>query len=122
MLSHRRCMTDWFPGLIALAGSGQDAPFFTGPFWKQAAWCPNTHPQEVGSKCNLSFSVSLSVCLLCPSSLGPHTYTPVPFILKTSCLSLGSVMGVFVCGVVLSVQLLLLVFADIVGVVEHMTL
>ena len=31
-------------------------------------------------------------------------------------------MGVFVCGVVLSVQLLLLVFADIVGVVEHMTL
>ena len=31
-------------------------------------------------------------------------------------------MGVFVSGVVLSVQLLLLVFADIVGVVEHMTL
>lgn len=71
---------------------------------------------------SLFFCLSLSVCLLCPSSLGPHTYTPVPLILKTSCLSLGSVMGVFVCGVVLSVQLLLLVFADIVGVVEHMTL
>ena len=31
-------------------------------------------------------------------------------------------MGIFVCGVVLSVQLLLLVFADIVGMVEHLSL
>ena len=82
----------------------------------------HTHRRWVQSAISLFLSLSLSVCLFCPSSRGPHTYTPVPLILKTSCLSLGSVMGVFVCGVVLSVQLLLLVFADIVGVVEHMTL
>lgn len=31
-------------------------------------------------------------------------------------------MGIFVCGIVLSVRLLLLVFADIVGMVEHVSL
>ena len=51
-------------------------------------------------------------------SLGLHPYTPVPFILKT-CLSLSLVIGIIVSGVVLSVQLLLPVSADIVNTVEH---
>ena len=124
--SHRWYTTDWFPGLITLAGSGQDAPSFTGPFWKQAAWCLNTHPQVVGSKYNLSFSVSLfqSFLSLLPLLLpwSSHLHSSPLYPENVLLVSLSSVMGIFVCGIVLSVQLLLLVFADIVGMVEHLSL
>ena len=74
-------------------------------------------------ECQFSLGLFLFFCLFCPSSLyislGFHPYTPGPFILKTSCLSLSFVIGIFVSGVVLSVQLLLQVSANIVSTVEY---
>ena len=62
-----------------------------GSFLEASSLVPEYTPPGGGFKVqSLFFCLSLSFSLFCPSSLyfslGPHIYTPVPFILKTSCL------------------------------------
>ena len=86
----------------------------------------HTHRWWVHSAISLFLSLSLfqSFLSLLPLLLPWSSHLHSSPLYSENCLlvSLTSVMGIFVCGVVLSVQLLLLVFADIVGMVEHLSL
>ena len=118
--SQRQCTTVWFLGLITLVGSGQDARSFTGPFWKHTGWYLNRYPQGMGWNVNLSLSLFQSFLSLLPWSSHLHSCPLYPKNFLS--VSLSFVIGIFVCDVVLSVQLLLLVYADIAGTVEHLSL
>ena len=88
--SHMWWTTGWFSGLVHLGGQWTACSLLHWPFLEVCSWCLNKHWQGVG--CNGTLSLCLIFSLFCPSclylSLGPHPYTPVLFILKTSCLCL----------------------------------
>ena len=103
-----------FPPSRVLSGSKQLGARIHTPRW----WVQSAISLFLSVSLFQSFLSLLSLLLPWPSHLHSSPLYPENVLLG----SLSSVMGIFVCGVVLSVQLLLLVFADIVGMVEHLSL
>ena len=122
--SQRQHTIVWFLGLITLVGSGQDARSFTGPFWKHTGWYLNRYPQGMGWNVNLSLSLFQSFLSFLPLPLpwSSHLHSCPLYPKNFLSVSLSFVIGIFVCDVVLPVQLLLLVSADFVATVEHLSL
>ena len=122
--SQRQHTTVWFLGLITSVRSGQDARSSIGPFWKHTGWYLNRYPQGMGWKVNLSLSLFQSFLSLLPlpPPWSSHLHSCPLYPKNFLSVSLCFVIGIFLCDVVLSVQLLLLVYADIAGAVEHLSL
>ena len=118
--SHTESTRLWFPDLTALVGRGQGAPSSTGPFWKHACWCLNEHLQGWVEMALVTVSFfSVPPPLTSPLALNSILQSLYP---ENLFVSLKFISGIFVCDVVLSVQLLLQASIDIVGMVEHFSL